>query len=212
MLRFPLKFLISRTVHSQLTDKKTDKTIEGLKQLAMPIVEGLGLSLVAMGFVFQAKRRILNVTIHKKGSTVSLDDCEAVSKALDTALDAAEPPLIEGAYVLEVQSPGLDRTLKNNDEFDVFKGEKVELNVKEAIAGLGQNFVGELIGLSAENEVKVKNPNPLKKSGGKSSKKSSSKKSSASKVEEPVSLPAEISIPLKAVSSVKLFFDFSLKS
>ena len=66
---------------------------------------------------FQAgKRKVLRLYIDKPEG-VTVEDCEKVSRALSAALDLDED-LIPGAYTLEVSSPGLDRPLKSNRDFE----------------------------------------------------------------------------------------------
>ena len=78
-----------------------------LEAIVGPTVVGLGYELVDLEYFAQGKHSILRVYIDcPKG--ISLDDCEVVSRQLDSVLDV-ESELIRGAYTLEVSSPGLDR-------------------------------------------------------------------------------------------------------
>src|SRR5689334_14323410 len=69
-------------------------------------------------------RQTLRVFIDKP-SGVSLDDCTRISRAVSAALDVEDP--IEGAYDLEVSSPGLDRPLRTPEHFRKFAGSKVRI-------------------------------------------------------------------------------------
>ena len=82
--------------------------------LLEPIVAERGLELVDLEFVKEGANWYLRVYIDKEGG-VSIDDCEAVSRALEAKLDEKDP--IEQAYVLEVSSPGIDRPLKKDADF-----------------------------------------------------------------------------------------------
>lgn len=64
---------------------------------------------------------------------VSLDECEAVSRALSDVLDVSDP--IEQAYMLEVSSPGLDRALKTAEHFAKFIGSKVDIGLYKSVNG-----------------------------------------------------------------------------
>lgn len=108
-----------------------------------------GLAVVGVRFTQQGKRRTLEITIYRKGGRISLSDCEELSRKIEYALDEQSPPLIEGTYLLEVQSPGLDRELKTEREFELFKDEEVEVRTKENLNGLGSAFTGKLQALES---------------------------------------------------------------
>jgi ribosome maturation factor RimP len=61
------------------------------------------------------------------GHGITVDECAAVSRALEPWLDGAG--FAEGRYLLEVSSPGLDRPLRRADEWRRFLGEPVEVLV-----------------------------------------------------------------------------------
>ncbi len=75
----------------------------------------------------------LIIYIAKDGG-VSLDDCEAVSNALDAPLDALDPTS-SAPYCLDVSSPGLDRPFKTQRDFERNYGEKVEVKLYAPLAG-----------------------------------------------------------------------------
>lgn len=76
---------------------------------------------------------------------MTIDDCEAVSRALEAKLDAADP--IEQAYILEVSSPGIDRPLKKEADFIKYQGEIIDVKLYKAQDGSKQ-FQGKLLGLA----------------------------------------------------------------
>ena len=85
---------------------------------------------------------------------VSLDDCEKVSRQVDSVLDV-ESELVRGAYTLEVSSPGVDRKLFTLEQFPRFIGKMVRLSLKAPlVAGETdqRNFIGTL---NAVNEEQV---------------------------------------------------------
>ena len=89
-------------------------------ELATPIAQQLNLEVV--GAVFQTNQRppILRVDVRNLSNDTSLNDCEQMSRELETALDDTE--VIPGAYVLEISSPGISRQLTTDREFVSFKG------------------------------------------------------------------------------------------
>ena len=75
---------------------------------------------------------------------MSSDDCEFVSRYLSDRLDEEDP--IKQNYYLEVSSPGLDRPLVNDRDYERFRGSRIEIKLYEAIDGK-KAIEGELIGL-----------------------------------------------------------------
>lgn len=109
-----------------------------------PIVAEHGLELVDLEFVKEGVNWYLRIYIDKEGG-VTIDDCEAVSRALEAKLDAADP--IEQAYILEVSSPGIDRPLKKEADFIKYQGEIIDVKLYKAQDGSKQ-FQGRLLGLA----------------------------------------------------------------
>jgi ribosome maturation factor RimP len=110
--------------------------------LASPIAEALGLEVV--GAVFHTNQRppVLRLDIRNQTQDTSLDDCERMSRAVEARLD--ETDLIPDAYVLEVSSPGISRSLTTDREFISFKGFPVTLTLTDAYNG-HKCFSGQLI-------------------------------------------------------------------
>lgn len=84
-----------------------------LTQLLAPVVAGTGHDLEGLEVTPAGRRRVVRMLVDKDGGT-SLDDITDVSRVVSDALDdidAREPGLLGGAYVLEVSSPGVDRPL-----------------------------------------------------------------------------------------------------
>ena len=87
-----------------------------------------------------------------KEGGISLSDCEVVSRELSEILDKKDP--IKDNYFLEVSSPGLDRPLKKDKDFERYKGRDVEIKLYKPMNGSKQ-FEGELVGLTEDNNIKV---------------------------------------------------------
>ena len=90
-----------------------DAVVPRLTQLLAPVVAGTGHDLEALQVSPAGRRRVVRMVVDRDGG-VSLDDVADVSRAVSEALDdidAREPALLQGAYVLEVTSPGVDRPL-----------------------------------------------------------------------------------------------------
>lgn len=85
----------------------------------------------------------LSVLIDKPGG-VTLDDCSEVSQRLSVILDVED--LIPHRYTLEVASPGLDRGLYKEADYERFAGLPCHIRLSEAVGGQ-RNFHGKLLGL-----------------------------------------------------------------
>ena len=101
-------------------------------ELAEPLTRELGLIPVDAEYVKDADGYKLVVTIDKEGG-VGINDCEAMSRALDPLLD--EGDFIPDVYTLIVTSPGLGRPLKRPRDFVFAKGREVDVKTYKAIDG-----------------------------------------------------------------------------
>ena len=114
--------------------------IDIVAELARPIVEGMGLSLWDVEFVKEHGETVLRVVIDQPDG-VSIEQCEKVSRALDPLLDAADP--IQGSYIFQVSSAGLERELKRHSDYEMFIGRTVEIKLYSARDGK-RVFIGRL--------------------------------------------------------------------
>ena len=124
------------------------KVTDVVLDLAQPIAADNGCEVVDVEFKKEGADYFLRVFIDLidagEGRTVSLNECEVVSRALSTALDKADP--IEQAYMLEVSSPGLDRPLKKDADFEKFSGRLVDVGLYRPQNG-SKTVTGTLQGL-----------------------------------------------------------------
>ena len=100
------------------------------EELITPFVEDKGFELVDVEYVKEGGNWYLRAYIDKPGG-ITVDDCEVISRSLSDKLD--EEDFIEGAYILEVSSPGLGRPLKKEKDFVRNMGQEVELRTYSAI-------------------------------------------------------------------------------
>ena len=98
------------------------KITEQVWQFAEPLVQAQGGSLWDVEYVREGGEWFLRLYIDKDGG-VDIDDCEAVSRAVDPVLDEKDP--IPESYRFEVCSAGLERVLKRPSDFERFLGEPV---------------------------------------------------------------------------------------
>lgn len=83
--------------------------------------------------VRDAGRQVLRLTIEREEGPTTLADCEAVSRAVGTALDATDP--LPFRYLLEVSSPGADRPLSSLRDFRRQIGHPVRVSLRGTRAG-----------------------------------------------------------------------------
>ena len=118
------------------------KITETVMALAKPVVEAEGCELWDVEYVKEAGAWDLRVYRDKAGG-VSIDDCEAVSRALDPVLDEADP--IPTSYIFEVSSAGVERELKRPGDFEKFMGSQVEVRHYQPVEG-AKSHIGTLRG------------------------------------------------------------------
>ncbi len=103
-----------------------------LEKIAGPVVDSAGCELVDILAVVEHGQNILRVFIDKPGG-VTIDDCAAVSRELGALLDVED--VVPGRYSLEVSSPGLDRVLKREKDFERFRGRRIKIRTLRPIGG-----------------------------------------------------------------------------
>ncbi len=107
------------------------------------IVNDSEIDLIDVEYVKEGTTWFLRIFIDKPGG-VEIEDCRHISQELSIELDKIDP--IDHAYTLEVSSPGLERPLKKEEDFQHFKGRLVNIKTYQAING-AKEFQGQLIGL-----------------------------------------------------------------
>lgn len=107
-----------------------------------PVVEDLGYRLVRIK-ISSLNGCTLQIMAERPDGTMSVEDCEAVSRAVSPVLDVDDP--INRAYHLEVSSPGIDRPLVRRGDFDRWSGH--EAKIEMAVAQHGRKrFRGLVLG------------------------------------------------------------------
>ncbi len=98
-----------------------------LRELLQPVVEALGCELWGLELQSGGKRKLLRIYIDKEDG-IGVEDCERVSRQSSSILDVEDA--INGEYVLEVSSPGMDRPLYELAHYEKFKGENITLKLR----------------------------------------------------------------------------------
>ena len=109
------------------------KVTELVAEFARPIVEAHGCELWDVEYVREGSEYFLRLYLDKEGG-VDINDCEAVSRAVDPILDEKDP--IPGSYHFEVCSAGLERVLKRPADFQRFMGSPITVKLYRPRNGL----------------------------------------------------------------------------
>jgi ribosome maturation factor RimP len=130
--------------------------IDQIRSMAGRVAESYGLEIFDVQFRREAAGMVLRIQIDRPGpaataeESVSVDDCARVSRDLSAMLDVED--VVPSAYTLEVSSPGLDRPLRQADDYRRFAGRRAKLVMREAVDG--QTFLrGTLGGVDDGNVV-----------------------------------------------------------
>jgi ribosome maturation factor RimP len=115
--------------------------------LVAPVLEGMGYRLVRVSVSGMAGCTV-QIMAERPDGSMSIEDCETVSRALSPVLDVAD--LIEHAYRLEVSSPGIDRPLVRRSDFERYAGHTVKVEMSAPIDGR-RRFRGVLLGTEGES-------------------------------------------------------------
>jgi len=114
-----------------------------------PLAASEGMEVVDIELKHEGTRggRILRVYLDKEGGPV-MEDLSKVSRSLSDLLDENDD-VVDGAYSLEVSSPGVNRPLKRPEHFARYVGKRVRVRTREAIDGR-RAFLGDLLEVTAQ--------------------------------------------------------------
>ncbi len=100
--------------------------------IVQPVLRGMGFRLVRVRLSGQ-HGLTLQIMAEREDGTMTVEDCEEVSRGLSPALDVEDP--IEKAYNLEVSSPGIDRSLVRKSDFSTWRGHLAKVETSLLVAG-----------------------------------------------------------------------------
>lgn len=118
--------------------------------LVEPTLEDLGFRLVRVQIQGRDGQTV-QIMAERAGGTITIEDCEAISRQLSPLLDAHDP--LPGSYRLEVSSPGIDRPLVRPSDFEDWAGHEAKIELKEQVGGR-KRYRGTLEGFEA-GEVRL---------------------------------------------------------
>ena len=111
---------------------KQDGTLERVRAAAERVTADCGFELVDAEIQKAGKGQVVRLFVDKPEG-IGLDDLQSVSEEVSAMLDAEDP--IESTYTLEVSSPGLDRPLKSEADYQRFVGRLAKLSSYELVDG-----------------------------------------------------------------------------
>ncbi len=127
---------------------KIEEIQDNVIEIIEPVIKDLGIDLVDIDLKKMGSKALLRVYIETEAG-VTIDDCERVSREVESILDVEDP--IPYSYVLEVSSPGLDRPLKKPADFIRFKGHMVRVVTRPPIGK--QTFFSGTLAEANEHEI-----------------------------------------------------------
>lgn len=128
-------------------------------EITKPITDRRNFELVEVEYQKEGADWYLRIYIDKEGG-ITIEDCQAVSEELSDILDEVDP--IDHAYIFEVSSPGIDRPLKNQRDYEKNMGKLLEIkffkpiNGKKAIEGILTGYSEDKVEIDQDgNKVEI---------------------------------------------------------
>lgn len=131
--------------------------VETVTNIVTPITDEQKFELVDVGFVKEGQNWFLRIYIDKPGG-IDIEDCALASEKISEAMDLVDPDPIPQAYFLEVSSPGAERPLKKEADFENALNEYVHVSLYTTIEG-DKQFTGYLKEVTPETltiTIKIK--------------------------------------------------------
>ena len=122
----------------------------GIASLVEPVLTDLGFRLVRVQLT-GSDSQTLQIMAERPDGTMSVGDCETVSRQVSPVLDAYDP--LSSAYRLEISSPGIDRPLVRPSDFEDWAGFDAKIELKQPVNGR-RRFRGVLDGFE-NGEVRI---------------------------------------------------------
>ncbi len=118
-----------------------------LLELLDPVAEAAGYEIVRLRLT-GGQRRTLQIMGEDAHGDMTIEDCATLSRQLSAVLEAADP--IEGEYVLEVSTPGVDRPLTRLKDYEAYEGLEARLELDRLAEGR-KRFKGVIAGIEGDS-------------------------------------------------------------
>ncbi len=127
--------------------------LDAIENLIEPTIDAMGYGLVRVMLSGGKHHPVLQIMVERSDDkSMTVEGCAEISRAVSALLDVADP--IASAYQLEVSSPGIDRPLVKQRDFERFAGEVAKLETGAPVEGR-KRFQGRLLGV-ANGAVRIK--------------------------------------------------------
>ncbi len=124
-----------------------------IEKLARPVIEDIGFSLHHIKITGETGASLVQIMAEdKQTKNLGVDDAAKISRAISAVMDVEDP--INGAYRLEVSSPGIDRMLFDTNDFEEYKGFEVKIETNIPTENGQKRFRGILNGIK-NNKILV---------------------------------------------------------
>ena len=124
-------------------------------ELCKPVTDKHHFELVEVEYKKEGGEWYLRIYIDKEGG-ITIDDCQIVSEELSEILDEVDP--IDSAYIFEVSSPGIERPLKTERDYQKAMGKLMEAKLfspiegKKIITGILTGYTEDTVEFDQNNE------------------------------------------------------------
>ena len=119
--------------------------LEGrVADIVAPTLTDMGFELVRVAVLGRERPTVQIMADRADGTQISVEDCEAISRALGAVLDVADP--IPGNWTLEVSSAGIDRPLTRRKDWNRFAGHQARAELAEPLDDGRRRFTGVVLG------------------------------------------------------------------
>lgn len=113
---------------------RLSNVVDTVKNIVQPIVDEFNFELVDVEFVKEGKSWFLRTYIDKPGG-IDIEECALVSEKISEKMDSIHPDPIPQMYFLEVSSPGAERPLKKESDYEKAIGSYVNISLYEPVEG-----------------------------------------------------------------------------
>lgn len=121
---------------------------ERITQIVEPVITDMGFQMVALDYTGTTLQIMAE---DPKTGNLSIDDCAKISRAISPALDVEDP--IKSAYRLEVSSPGIDRPLVREEDFERYEGHEAKIEVDPPVDDNRKRYRGIIAKFEEGNVV-----------------------------------------------------------
>jgi len=116
---------------------------DAVRAVAERVTSSRGFELVDVEMARAKGGHLVRLYVDKPGG-IGLAELQSVSEEVSAILDAEDP--IDSTYTLEVSSPGLDRPLRTEADYERFLGHLAKISSYELVDGR-RHWTGRLLGV-----------------------------------------------------------------